>query len=154
MSHNIIKGDILKSPEYEIIVQQVNCCNAMGAGLAKSIYTKYPFVKHQYHDFCQFCYTNHIRLLGKYQICAHPDNNRVVINIFGQEYYGRDNKRYTDYDALRNALNNIAIYFMECDVTFAIPYGIGSGLGGGDTDCIISMISQSLKDFNVNYYDK
>lgn len=154
MIHNIIKSDILKSNESEIIIQQVNCANKMGAGLAKAIYTKYPFVKGQYHDFCNYHYYNHIPLLGRFQICTIPNCNRIIINVFGQQYYGRDNRRYTDYNALTIAFNNIALYFMDSDVTFAIPYGIGAGLGGGDINYIMDIISNSLGTFNVKYYMK
>lgn len=40
----IFKGDILNA-DAEFICHQVNCMNAMGAGVAKAIYTKYPEVK-------------------------------------------------------------------------------------------------------------
>lgn len=44
----IIKGNILDVEE-GIIIHQVNCFDVMGAGLAKSLYTKYPVIKETYH---------------------------------------------------------------------------------------------------------
>ena len=46
-----IAGDILNSNE-DIIVQQVNCQNVMGSGLAKAIYTKWPVEQTGYHKYC------------------------------------------------------------------------------------------------------
>ena len=37
----IVVGDLLNAAE-DIIVQQVNCRSAMGSGLAKAIYTRWP----------------------------------------------------------------------------------------------------------------
>ena len=36
-----------------ILIQQVNCQNAMGSGVAKAIYQKWPQVKNEYHKFSQ-----------------------------------------------------------------------------------------------------
>lgn len=41
MSMPVIRGDILQS-DADIIVQQVNCRDVMGAGLAKQIASQYP----------------------------------------------------------------------------------------------------------------
>ena len=36
-----------------ILLQQVNCQNAMGSGVAKAIYTRWPIVKEEYHKFAK-----------------------------------------------------------------------------------------------------
>ena len=43
----VIKGDLLKAKE-DIIIHQVNCQGAYGAGLAKQIANKYPKAKKEY----------------------------------------------------------------------------------------------------------
>ena len=60
----IVVGDLLNAAE-DIIVQQVNCRSALGSGLAKAIYTRWPEVKTEYHEFCRK--STPFDLLGKVQ---------------------------------------------------------------------------------------
>lgn len=150
----IINQDIVNSPENEIIIHQVNCCNVMGAGVARAIYSRYPYVKTLYHKFCNYHFNNKIPLLGRFQICTDDSNKRVILNVFGQQNYGNDGKLYTDYMAIYTAFNNIALYYMDCDVTFAIPYGFGSGLAGGNFDIVRTIIETALSKYKIKYYKK
>lgn len=157
----IIEGDLLHSPESEIIIHQVNSSNVMGSGVAKAIYTKYPFVKCQYHDFCNgIIYGNKEtkpkELLGKAFRAREKGCERSVINVFGQLNYRRAHDKpgevHTNYDALRKAFDEIATHYAGCDVTFAIPYGLGSGLAGGNWQIVYSIIEENLKAFDVHIY--
>lgn len=80
-----INGNILDSTE-GIMVQQVNCRNVMGAGLAKAIYDKWPNVKSEYHKFCMQYEPGD--LLGKV-LYVDVTPNQIVANVFGQLDYGR-----------------------------------------------------------------
>lgn len=62
----VVMGDILCATT-GYICHQVNCRNVMGSGVAKSIYTKYPEVKSEYHRFCSLAKSPY-DLLGQAQI--------------------------------------------------------------------------------------
>lgn len=158
-----VEGNILESPENQIIIQQVNCSNAMGKGVAKAIYEKYPFVKEQYHQYCNGTFLSQDggkkrpeELLGDVFMARSEDCKRCVLNIFGQLTflkYREKSRCLTDYDAFQKALNEIAAYFIGCEVTFAVPYGIGCGLAGGDWNIVSKMINDTLGTaFDVVYY--
>jgi hypothetical protein len=95
----------------------------MGAGLAKALRAKYPVVYGRYHQVCQRWPPS--ELLGK--IHAVQVGNLAVLNLFGQDGYGRD-KCYTDYDAL----GQIAAKLRERYPLVHLPWGMGCDNGGGD----------------------
>lgn len=115
-----IKLDIT-AIEKGVIISQVNCQNAMGSGLARAIYEKWPVVKTKYHEFCEINSKmgsvfdknplGDLDLLGKIQeISVQYDPQITVINVFGQLNYGGGAKtgvRYTDYGALKTAFEKI-----------------------------------------------
>lgn len=129
-------------PNKCIVVQSVNCQGVMGSGLAKAIRDKYPMVYDQYRaeyelDFLHLGHTSYIEV--------EPD--KYVANICGQKYYGRNGKRYTDYDALRTGLEDVKMMAEALDVDVVIPYRIGCGLGGGDWDgVVLPMVEEVFKD--------
>ena len=147
----IINGDILSSRE-DYICHQVNCRNAMGAGIAKLICGKYPEVKYEYHRFCNAAKSPY-DLLGQIHVVPIQQTGVSVINIFSQLNYGRKNGvRYTDYEALQKALLKINRLCIGKSVAF--PYGIGCGLAGGDWMTVEKIIVRSLLDCNVKVYLK
>lgn len=95
-----------------ILLQQVNCQNAMGSGVAKAIYTKWPIVKEEYHKFAQNKNPND--LLGLIQ--------EIKINE----------------DLLIKNIKEIANKYSN--KTIVIPYLIGCGLGGGNWNYIFENI--------------
>lgn len=132
---NLVTGD------YPIFCHQVNCMGVMGSGIAKQIKDKYPKVFDEYKVRCS--YGNN---LGQIQTIRLPDN-RICVNMFAQGYYGRD-KRYTDYNAFKSCLNNLAVVMNSAGMSrynkVAFPHGIGCGLAGGDWYVILGF----LKDFS------
>lgn len=136
----------------DVICQQVNCKNVMGAGLAKAIYTKWPIVKRLYHEFCSE-FDSPYDLLGKVQIIRQPEIPFDIANIFGQLNFGRKPVRYTDYNALIAAFAEIHSKYGE-DNIIAFPYGIGCGLGGGDWDTVLSIIKECFYDRTIRIYHK
>jgi len=137
----IFKNGDLLSADADVILQQVNCRNAMGAGLAKSIYTKWPVVKEKYHEYCDQI-GDPFTLLGDVQIVRAPELPFDVANVFGQLNYGRQKLCYTSYDALRAAFSELACRYKG--KVIALPYGFGCGLAGGDWDTVLSIIDQSF----------
>ena len=128
------KGDLITNKGYTIFCHQVNCRYRMGSGIAKQIRSLYPEVYREYMSLNR-------QTLGTIQPVITNDC-RVCINMFAQDNYGRDGKRYTDYTAFKNCLNEIEKYLKSNrdDMVVAFPYGIGCGLGGGDWHVIKGML--------------
>ena len=112
-----------------VIVHQVNCQGAFGAGLAKQIAAMYPTAKADYLEY--------IRLNGKGEQClgtvcySHVSSTLTIAHAFGQNYYGnayKTGKTYTDLSALVACLETVCRDNPGNDVF--IPYRIGCGLGG------------------------
>ena len=163
----IVHGDITETSA-PIIVQQVNCEGKMGKGLAKAIADKYPKVLKRYQALCQAAHKDFSpeHLLGKVQIIdvSSKDNPKYVANVFGQLTYRKPGdspeRCYTSYEALDSAfvaLKYAAAQFEQKGIkpTIAIPYYLGSGLGGGDFHRITTIIvSRLYGSYDILFYLK
>lgn len=138
-----VKGnavDALLNGEIDFLLNQVNCRNKYASGIAKEIGEKIPEAKKAYHDWC----SKRNDLLGDI-ICIEG-----VIHIFGQEFYGRDGKRYTNYGALARGIADIEQYVLyhtdwrQTDAIIGIPDMIGCGLGGADREIVLELIEHLL----------
>ena len=154
-----IKADILdlinKSSENKalnVLVQQANCFNTMGKGIAKAISTAYPEVARadnatQAGDRAK---------LGTYTY-ARVKENVVIANAYGQYNYGwlnplDSNGRQTDYEALRKSLTAIRDDFTGRSthpVIFYVPKFIGQSLAKGDPEIIQPMVKEIFKDHEL-----
>lgn len=129
----------------DLIAHQVNCQGVMGTGLAKQIRNVYPSVYWQYKEYCEVYGAT---LLGTAQILK-VSNGEIqptwIVNLFGQLKYGRD-RRYTDYEALKSALEQLANYVYTTGPAFriALPYKLGCGAAGGNWDKVLGIIQESL----------
>ena len=142
-----VRGSILDARE-KYICHQVNCRNAMGSGLAKALYEKWPRVKTSYHAVASEFTSSPQELLGKFQL-VYVEDDQYVINVYGQLDYGRDKSVvYTDYDALRRAFTGMA----QLDGDFAFPYGFGCGLANGDWRTVYGLIQECFQHSNVTIY--
>lgn len=152
MAIKIENKSIFEAPKGAIILQQVNCQNAMGSGFAKAIYSRYPIVKQKYHDYCEGKHPN--SLLGT--VLPVRTNDYMFYNLFGQLYYGRSSetsKCYTNYDAVGHMLHKIALkHEGDPSVKIAIPYNMCCGLAGGDWNIILKLIQTYLKYLDVTIY--
>ena len=129
-------------PNKCIMVQSVNCQGKMGSGLAKAIREKYPMV----YDHYRAEYELGLLELG-YTSYVEVDTDKYVANICGQDFYGYDGKRYTNYEALKNGLEDVKMMAQALKVEVVIPYRIGCGLGGGDWDgVVLPMVEEIFKD--------
>lgn len=145
-----IKGNLLDSKE-DFICHQVNCQGAMNSGVAKQIREKWPEVYKWYMN--RFPVNSSKNLLGSTQGVS-IGNQQCVINMFSQQYYGYDGKRYTSYDAFWSCLGKIKEDCGSPGATFAFPAKIGSGRGGANWNVIKSMINEVLgKDYDVYIYE-
>ena len=133
MKHTI--GNVVKGVTRGVIVHQVNCQGVMGSGIARELRETYPIVFEKYMDLCDDntdVGMSSAALLGKCQLV--PVSDRLYVsNLFGQNFYGRDGKRYTSYDALDTALEKLSYQLDKHGLSGEDchhPY-IGCGLGGG-----------------------
>lgn len=124
-----------------IIVHSVNCQGVMGCGLALALRTKYLSIYPSYRKYCQ----SHYFRPGMVQF-INVDENLWICNLAGQDRYGRD-KRYTDYEAMREGLKKVRIWreMNHPELTVYIPCGIGCGNGGGDWEVVKKIIEETIE---------
>lgn len=128
----------------DVIVHQVNCCGAMNSGVAAAIRKKYPSVYTKYKDYCHG--HKYGSLPGKC-LFVTVDDGKLVANLFGQEQYGYDNRRYTNYEAVYQALELVKRHLKNSGKkTIGFPYKMASDRGGADWDVILAMIKSVFKD--------
>lgn len=139
-----VKGNLLDS-NCDYICHQVNCQGVMGSGIARQIRERWPVVYLNYKMLCEDIKPE--LLIGKIQITDR------VINIFSQDNYGYDGRRYTSYDAFVEALLKFRNH-IPVGSTIGFPKNIGCGLGGGNWQIISAMIEEILgKYYEVYIYE-
>ena len=155
------KGNLLDS-HCTYICHQVNCRGVMKSGVAKAIREKWPIVYEKYQDL----YLNTVHWVARFHV-DNQDNdtpllgdiqeveineNQSVINMFAQDGYGYDWKRYTSYDAFWMCLGKIKD-LVPIGESIAFPDHIGCCRGGANWAVIKTMIIEVLgKDYNVWFY--
>jgi hypothetical protein len=120
----VIKGDaieyVLGLPDKSnaILLHCVNAQGVFNAGIAKQIRARIPSA---YEAYMQSGFK-----LGtvSYSKC------QIVANMCAQEFYGRDGKRYVDYDMLFKCLINVKL--LPSKSRYIIPYKMCCGLAGGN----------------------
>lgn len=157
-------GNILDSGA-DIICHQVNCQGKMNSGVAKAIRDKWPEVYIKYMESNEVIWDkahehgrmiwNH--MLGQIQVVFIADKKTMaVVNMFAQENYGYDGRRYTSYDAFWSCLGEIK-RTINPGLRIAFPARIGCVRGGANWNVILKMIEEVLgEDYNVEIwnYDK
>lgn len=143
----IVNGNLLES-NANLLLHQVNCMGKMGKGLALQIKQQYPIVYEKYQIACSALEPN--ELLGKIQVCKINESQSIV-NVFSQMGFGYG-KRYTDYQAMREAFTKIADLAREEGYTIGLPYNYGCGLGGGNWKKVYDIIEEVYYDVDVTIY--
>ena len=138
-------GNLLDSTA-DIIVHQVNASGGFGSGVAKAVKERFPRVAEQYYKAVE----RGLMKLGMCQIVKtnpNSENNRLVANLCGQERYGYDGKRYTNYEGIYVALEKLAAYCKEHEIkSVAFPWRMSSDRGGANWMVICSMIEAVFAD--------
>lgn len=141
-----IKGDITET-ELRHIAHGVNCQNVMGSGVAKALYTKFPKVKKEYHEY----FESFEDVKPGEWFCVSQDGKEIY-NLFTQEFYGYDKKRYVNYAAIVECFKEL-VEFAEIKEPLAIPK-IGCGLAGGDWKFVEQLINDTVgDDLEIWVYD-
>lgn len=147
-----VRGDLLTS-DCDYICHQVNCQGVMSAGIARQIRERWPNVYRSYKKFYEDAIWDNSKLLGRILIVPLIDDRRRIVNMFTQNDFGFDGKRYTSYDAFAMALDMIT-HLVPKGFTIAFPKNIGCGLGGGNWKIISTMIEEILGDkYEVYIYE-
>ena len=159
-----VKGNLLEA-NLDYYCHQVNCQGRMGSGIAKVIKEKWPVVYDEYVQKYQDREDEILRnsssfecapsvsetLLGDIQL-VRVDVDSTVVNMFAQEHYGYDGRRYTSYDAFWSCLGQIKSSIPKGS-KIGFPDHIGCGLGGANWEVIKTMICEVLgEDFDVYIY--
>lgn len=138
-----VYSDIIEECEagnYDVLIQMLSCQNVQGEGLAKSIAKLHPQVAQVNKQTSKGDRSK----LGKYTSCSvvgKSGHKYEIVNLYGQYYWGRDEKVYADYDAIRKALQLISNDFKGQRI--AIPK-IGAGYAQGCWMTISSIIESYL----------
>jgi O-acetyl-ADP-ribose deacetylase (regulator of RNase III) len=126
------------------IVQSCNCKGQMGSGIAKEIRSRFPHV----YDVYRARYEERGWNLGQIQT-VKVDEDKFIINLMGQEFYGGPSIRWTSYDALAigfSKVNQEVLEYNEVNgkiLTVRFPL-IGAGLGGGKWEIVEAIIKTEL----------
>ena len=159
MSMNHKLGDLLES-DCDYICHQVNCRGKMNSGVAKSIREKWPTVYNNYmikYNDVIAAADHPSNMLGDIQVInintpGADERAQFVINMFSQDGYGYDGRRYTSYDAFWLCLGQICSIVPKGS-SIAFPGFIGCVRGGANWNVIYEMINEVLgKDYEVYIY--
>lgn len=154
---NIIykNGDMFKGPE-PWLLHGCNMQSVMGSGVAKTVKELYPSA---YQAYLAMKDIGHMRL-GGLSWTFQDHVQKVVFNGITQEFYGRDGKRYVDYDAVEEVIKAVdycaqsAEFFEVGGIVHVAMPRIGAGLGGGDWGIIACIIEDHSLHFQPVVYIK
>ena len=133
-------GDVL-NVERGIVVHGCNAQGVMGSGIARSVKDRYPKAFFSYRRQ----YENSGELKVGDIIPVEVSEDKWIVNAITQRFYGRDGRRYVDYDGVRSCFLKVAALAKENNLPVFYPL-IGCDLGGGDWEVVSKIISEELKD--------
>lgn len=129
-------GNVLETNEL-CIVHGCNAQGRMGSGIAVAIRTNFP---EAYIEYRKEYETNGLQLGN---VVWAESNGKLIANGITQEFYGRDNKCYIDYDAINKVMEQVHHNASTEGFGVAMPL-IGAGLGGGSWKKIAGIIEQNF----------
>lgn len=143
-----ISGDLTTLAGHFVLIQQVNCQNRMGAGLALALMRQWPRIANDYHGYC----AGHTpkELFGHVQTSTLGDA-QFVCNVFGQLNYG-PRGHFTDEARLLAACNHIIHHAGQARLPVFVPANLGSGLAGGNAEQIQAGLAQAAQRWSADVY--
>ena len=145
----IYKNGNLLDAQTDVIAHQVNCQGVMGSGVAKQIREKWANVYTAYKAEYDLFTDLNKPLLGNCQL-VQVNDHQYVANLFGQNKYGYDSKRYTSYDGIYDALTNLVFQMENNNInSIAFPFRMSSDRGGADWNVVLAMIESVFKDTEI-----
>lgn len=163
MSITIIKGDLLEADD-KYIAHACNATSRQASGLAYSLFTKFPYAniykdRPQGKGFSQAILESHApgNIIVKGTGLKVDGGTRFVVNCISMVYPGSP----LVHNSLRDGYMAREKYFRACLMrmgaipdleSIAFPYGIMSGLAGGDWKNYLTMLE--IFDDEVNKRQK
>lgn len=146
MTINEINGNLLDTTA-EVIIHQVNCQGKMNSGVAKAIREKWPVVYDKYLRFQKTATFG--QMLGTVQPISVSESQKVL-NLFAQDNYGYDGRRYTSYDAIDTCIKKVSQYCVKYGYkSIALPYHMSCDRGGANWNIIMEMIKEHFSDTDI-----
>jgi len=139
MSVSIVSSNLLDAPEL-YIGHQCNCVTiGNGAGLAKLLFKKFPYANTYIRRTEPSC-------AGSYSVHGNGKERRFVVNLYAQYHPGKARKLPDTKDKrLEWLISGLNQFVAACSPPdFALPYGIGCGLAGGEWEDYF----HALEDFS------
>ena len=142
-----VVGNLILDEQYKIFCHQTNCKGVMGSGIAKQIANMFPAVQMRNKDYCK-----RQNILGTF-LAVRVSPTRICVNLYGQDGYGRQGC-YTDYDALKQALDKLAVALEKVpqEWTIGFPYRMSCGLGGGAWGKVYLLITEFANKVKQDVY--
>lgn len=140
------KGNLFNQVTKGHIVHGCNAQGVMGSGIAAQIRRLYPAAYEEYHAAHR---ARGLRMGEVISVKVEP--LLFVHNAVTQEFFGSDGKKYVSEDAIVRAFEDVCVFatadIIPCrDIHFPL---IGCGLGGGDEDVILPLISAVLEKHSL-----
>jgi O-acetyl-ADP-ribose deacetylase (regulator of RNase III) len=142
----IITGDLLEAPD-KYIAHQCNCLTQGSAGVAKSIFDKFPHANtYARRVRLPSGETSNIDKPGTIAILGDGQSQRLVVNMYAQYYPGRPKFPNSNLDGSGARQN----YFYRCLLLLAqvpslesvgFPWRIGCNLGGGNWEYYLGVLT-------------
>jgi len=139
---NYIKKDITTVVGPAVILHGVNCKRAMGSGVAKALFNKWPNIREEYMRFAK-----EEMILGKIAPVKVGDSLHVI-NCWTQENYGYDNKSYANPAAIKDCLAASAKFSNQIQIKNIYMPRIGCGLGGLNWDRDVQPLIAEIENQN------
>ena len=151
-----VEGDMLRDVKpWSVLMHQVNCLGAAGAGLAKAVRDKFPVWYGAYKKYCDPADPKENLLGTIHAVAVRPDV--IVCSAFAQPGISK-REPATDYDAWELICQKIESEIARrnseknANWTLHIPYKIGCGLGGGDWEKMRGIFEYYFGRSPVNLY--
>lgn len=146
MKIQYINGDLFKT-QHPVIMHGCNDQGVMGSGVAKTVRDLYPKAYEKYNKYCEN--TNDV---GGDVVYVQVKPNLVIANAITQHNYGRDGRRFVNYEWVAQCIKNADQLAEFRGIEHIAMPKIGSQLGGGDWNVIAAIIESESKHFTPVVY--
>lgn len=142
---HIIEGISILHARDSHICHQCNCVTKHAKGLAKSIFTKFPYADtYSKSNIVRKCGTIHVK--SRKGTC-HPDD-KVIINMYAQHYPGKNKYNKPRQTYFQSCLDEIVK--IQGITSIAMPWNIGCGLAGGNWNIYFLLIRRFARSNKIH----
>lgn len=133
--------DLFDAP-IDILAHGCNCQNVFGSGVALQVKETFP---EAYEEYIQTKKGDSTKL-GNIQLVKVADSGiQWVCNMFTQDSFGYDGKKYTNLEALWCCLEKLST-IANTNLVIGIPYKLCSDRGGAPWSVVLAMINHFFAD--------